>query len=104
MTGDIGPSGFQPFFRQLLSEFEQFPRGHARFRTGLEGAQLGDDLFPDGDLDGGPWVFANRFHESREPLTSFADREFHDVKCTRAYKMSQPAMDLGYQNGKNEMT
>jgi len=78
MTGDVGPSGFQSFFRELLSEFEQLPRGQARFRAGLDGAQLGDGLFPDGDLDRRARVLPDLADQLRQPFSCFADREFHN--------------------------
>jgi len=95
VTRDVSPPGFQSFFSELLSEFKQSPRGLARLRTRLDGAQLGDGLIPDGDLDGCTWFLFDVADERRKLLSRLTDRQLHDAKCTRVSKRCQFEMSLG---------
>ena len=84
-----------PMFRQFTHQRDQLFSGGARLRLGQRRAQLGDDLVPHGNLNGGAGVLTHLPDQFRQLLSRLIDGEFHEAECTRAYKMMQREKDLG---------
>ena len=64
--------------------------GRTRLRLRQRRSQLRHDFVTHHDFDSGAGVFPYLAHQLRKPFACFTDRQFHGMRCTRVYKMSQP--------------
>ena len=87
VRGYVGFSS--PVFWQPAHQCNELFGGGSRLRLRQRRSQFRHDFVAHHDLDFGAGIFPYLAHQFREPFACFTDRQFHGVKCTRAYKMNQ---------------
>ena len=80
---------FPPAFWQPAHQRNEFFGGSSRLGLRQRRSQFRHDFVTHHDLDFGAGIFPYLAHQLRKAFACFTDRQFHGVKCTRVYKMSQ---------------